>query len=65
MATLANPTVMLMQLGLLRIQLVPVEIMPITDTTVSPQVEGINISFGLIQGFLHSQVFHMHPYMPV
>jgi hypothetical protein len=64
MAALANPMVMLMELRLLRVQLVPVKIMPITDATVSPQVEGINISFDLIHVFLHSQVFHMHSYVP-
>ncbi len=36
MATLANPTVMLVELRLRRVQLVPVKIMPITDATVSP-----------------------------
>ena len=53
MAALANPVVMLVELRLLRVQLVPVKIMPITDATVSPQVEGIRVSLCLIQVFLH------------
>ena len=53
MAALANPTVMLMELRLLRIQLVPVKIMPITDATVAPQVKGIDIALYLIHMFLH------------
>lgn len=64
MAALANPVVMLMELRLLRVQLVLVKIMPITDTTVSPQVEGIRISFCLIQVFVHLNPFTLanpHP----
>jgi len=53
MAALANPMVMLMELGLLRIQLVPVKVVAITDTTVPSQVEGIRISLCLIHVFLH------------
>jgi hypothetical protein len=54
MAALTNPMVMLMELRLCRVQLVPVKIVPIADATVSPQIEGIIISFCLIQVFLHS-----------
>jgi hypothetical protein len=53
MAILADPMVMLMELRLLRVQLLPVKIVPIADATVSPQVDGFRISFCLIQVFLH------------
>jgi hypothetical protein len=53
MAALANPMVVLVKLRLLCVQLVPVKIVPIADATVSPQVEGIRISFCLIQMLLH------------
>jgi spore maturation protein SpmA len=53
MAALANPMVMLVKLRLLCVQLVPVKIVPIADATVSSQVEGIRISFCLIQMSLH------------
>jgi hypothetical protein len=53
MAALANPMVMLMELRLFCVQLIPVKIMPITDATVSPQVEGIRVSLCVLQVFLH------------
>jgi hypothetical protein len=53
MAALTNPIVVLMELRLLCVQLFPVEIMSVTDATVSPQVEGIRVSLCLIQVFLH------------
>ena len=48
--------VVLMELGLLCVQLVPVKIMPVTDAAVSPQVEGIRVSLCMIQFFLHSNI---------
>ena len=64
MAALANPMVVLMELGLLCVQLVPVKIMSVTDAAVSPQVEGIRVSLCAIQVFLHLRLFTLanpHP----
>jgi len=58
-ATLANPVVVLMELGVLRVQLVPEKKVSIADATVSPQIEGIRIFFTAIQYFLPDMFFHM------
>ena len=50
-ALLADPAVVLMDLGMLRIQLVAVKIMPVADPTVASQVLRARICFGYPAAF--------------
>jgi len=45
-ALLADPTMVLVDLGVLSVQLVAVKIMPVADATVAPQVLRGRICFG-------------------
>jgi hypothetical protein len=56
-AFLAHPARVLVELGMLCVELMSVEVMPVTDPTVSPQVERRKISFSLPVG-LFSGIFH-------
>ena len=51
--------VVLMELGVLRVQLVPVKIVSIADAAVSPQIEGIRVFFTAMQYFLLDMFFHL------
>jgi hypothetical protein len=59
-ALLADPAVVLMDLGMLRIQLVAVKIMPVADPTVASQVLRAGIFFGYPAAFPPG-IFDGHP----
>ena len=59
-AFLADPAVVLMDLGMLRIQLVAVKIMPVADATVPSQVLRLGICLGLPASFPLG-IFDGHP----
>jgi len=62
-ALLANPAVVLMDLGMLCIQLVAAKVMPVADTTVASQVFRAGICFGLAAAF-SLRIFDGYPPFP-
>jgi hypothetical protein len=58
-ASLAHPAVVLVKLSVFRVELLSVKIMAVADTTVSSQVKGAKIPFGLpialLSGIFHSK----------
>jgi hypothetical protein len=59
-ALLADPAVVLVDLGMLGIHLVAVKIMPVADPTVASQVLRLGICFGLPAAFPLG-IFNSHP----